>query len=75
MSTMVSACQYHPSLLHALIFMLNLSKRQAGEALCTFKQSKAPSVIGEHWRESGQEHTKETGHLNATAISKKRRLF
>jgi hypothetical protein len=55
--------------------MLHLSKRQAGDALCAFKQSKAPSDIGEHWRESGQEHTKETGHLNATAISKKRRPF
>jgi len=55
--------------------MLHLSKGQAGEALCAFKQSKAPSDIGEHWRESGQQHPKEIGHHNATAISKKRRLF
>jgi hypothetical protein len=57
--------------------MLQLSKWQAGEALCTFKQSKTLSDIGQHWRESGQEHIKETGHLNlnATAISKKPRPF
>jgi hypothetical protein len=55
--------------------MLHLSKRQAGKALCAFKQSISPSDIGKHWRESGQEHTKEIGHLNATAISKKRRPF
>jgi hypothetical protein len=55
--------------------MLHLPKPQAGEALCAFKQSKVPSDIRQHWRESGQEHTKETGYLNATAISKKRRPF
>lgn len=55
--------------------MLQFSKGQAGEALCAFKQSKAHSDFGEYWRESGQVHTKETGHLNATAISKKRRPF
>jgi len=55
--------------------MLQFSKRQAGEALFVFQQSKAPSDIGDYWRECGKEHTKETGHLNATAISKKRRPF
>jgi RecA-family ATPase len=55
--------------------MLQLSKRQAGEVLCAFKQSKSPSDIRQQWRESGREHTKETRHLNATAISKTRRPF